>query len=99
MSNSHSKRKWIVVAVIALLIQIPVSILTHSSGQIGPDGPDFLGTVLLFTELPGWIVGENLFGVTSPACLVLGFVSGSVEWFILISASMFFWNVTKPQNA
>jgi len=70
----------------ALIIECFLCVMVHRFGHIGGDGPDFWGAVGLFTELPGAVIGEKLFGVTSPAVVVLGFVSGAAEVFLALWA-------------
>jgi hypothetical protein len=68
-------------AISAVVIESVVCVMVHRYGHIGGDGPDFWGAIGLATELPGAVVGESLFGVTSPMVVVLGAVSGAMEWF------------------
>ena len=62
MGPSRNKLVWLVAGVSALIVQSALSAVTHHFGHIGGEGPDFWGGVLLITELPGAIVGEQLFG-------------------------------------
>jgi hypothetical protein len=98
MSASRNKCVWLVAGALALTVQSAVSAVTHHYGHIGGEGPDFWGGVLLITELPGAVVGEQLFGSTSPACLVLGVLSGAVEWFIVFVFMIFAWRVLDKQH-
>lgn len=70
----------------AVAIESFVCAMVHRLGHIGGDGPDFWGAVGLVTDLPGAVIGETLFGVTSPAVVVLGFVSGAAEFFLILWA-------------
>jgi hypothetical protein len=77
--------------VLALIAQSLLSVVTHRYGLIGGDGPNFWGAILLFTELPGAVIGEQFFETTSPACLVLGVLSGAVEWFLFFAILIYAW--------
>ena len=91
MGTSRNKLVWLVAGASALIIQSGLSTVTHHFGHIGGEGPDFWGGVLLVTELPGAVIGEQLFGATSPACLVLGVLSGAVEWFLVFAFLIYAW--------
>ena len=97
MSVLRHKFLWLVAAVLALVAQSALSVVTHHYGLIGGDGPNFWGAVLLFTELPGAVIGEQMFGVSSPACLALGVLSGAAEWFVLFAIVILFGRLLGTQ--
>jgi uncharacterized membrane protein len=98
MTASRNNFVWLVAGTLALIVQSAISALTHHFAHIGGEGPDFWGGVLLITELPGAVVGEQLFGSTSPACLVLGVLSGAVELFIVFALLIFGWRFLDKQH-
>ena len=80
---------WLLAGLGAVITEVPVCAMVHHFGHIGGDGADFWGRVSLATELPGAVVGERLFGVTSPMVSVFGFFSGAAELFLVWVALTF----------
>ena len=79
---------WFFAICGAIIIESLVCTMVHHFGRIGGDGPNFWGAVGLITELPGAVVAERLFGVTSPMVVVLGYLSGLGLFFLLFWAAL-----------
>ena len=84
MSLPSSKRVYLGAVVAAAIVETIVCATVHHYARIG-EGANFCGYLLLITELPGGALGEQFFDARSPMVLVLGALSGAVEWFLVFA--------------